>query len=227
MSNPRKPDTTLSHNASYSEAPPSSIDDFDGSAFPYMDLRCLIPHLEALADLLQNPTSLETQYLAVLAAKSQIFPPSLPPSFHSSSNSSSVPPTTAAAGVAAGPTFPIRLYPITSRPLLLLRLMIMDSGSTNENLPSAFEALAAIASQNLIEDKPHLSSMDISNLLSSSDFNKLIPTLTAMDIQGGMGQHEMTSGVGVGPNIKPITDLPALVRPNERQSPQEVCGDVD
>ncbi len=88
----------------------------------------------------------------------------------------------------------------------------MDSGSTNENLPSAFETLAAIASHDLIEDKPHLSSMDISNLFSSSDFNKLIPTLTAMDIQGGMGmgQHEMASGVGVGPNIKPITDLPAL-----------------
>ncbi len=33
MSNPRKPDTTLSNNASYSEAPPSSIDRFDGSAF--------------------------------------------------------------------------------------------------------------------------------------------------------------------------------------------------
>ncbi len=92
----------LSHNASYSEAPPSSIDGFDGSAFPFMNLRCLIPHLEALADLLQNPTSLETQYLAVLAAKSQIFPPSLPPSSHSSSYSSSVPPTTAAAGGAAG-----------------------------------------------------------------------------------------------------------------------------
>ncbi len=60
MSNPRKPDTTLSNNASYSEAPPSSIDRFDGSAFPKNGpVRCLIPHLEALADLLQNPTSLD------------------------------------------------------------------------------------------------------------------------------------------------------------------------
>ncbi len=47
--------------------------------------------------------------------------------------------------------------------------------------------------------------MDISQVRTS---NKLIPTLTALEIQGGMGmgQHEITSGVGVGPNIKPITD---------------------
>ena len=137
-----------------------------------MDLRCLIPHLEALADLLQNPTSLETQYLAVLAAKSQIFSPSLPPSSHSSSNSSSVPPTTAAAGGAAGnresnpsnQTLPNNLEALVA---IAAHVSLMDSGSTNKNLPSAFEALAAIASQNLTEDKPHLSSMDI---LSSSDF---------------------------------------------------------
>ncbi len=208
----------LSHNASYSETPPSSIDGFDGSAFPNMDLRRLIPHLEALADLLQNPTSLETQYLAALAAKSQIFPPPLPPSSHSSSYSSSVPPTTAAAGGAAGnresnpanQTLPNNLEALAA---IAAHVSHMDSGSTNKSLPSAFEALAAIASQNLTEDKPHLSSMDISNLLSSSDFNKLIPTLAAMEIQGGMGvgQHEMTSGVGGGPNIKPITD-PSTVK---------------
>ena len=55
-----------------------------------------------------------------------------------------------------------------------------------QSLPGAFEALAAIASHSLAaEGRSGLGSADLSNL---SEFAKFLPTLAALEVQGGLGQ---------------------------------------
>ena len=175
---------------------PSSSETFDGTTMPSMDFRRLIPHLEALADLLQNPTSLETQYLAALAAKAQLFPQSLTVGGPNASST--------------GQDLPNNLEALAA---IAAHVGHIDSSSTDKSLPSAFEALAAIASQNLTskgltDEKPHFSSFDLSNLLSNTDFTKLLPTLAALEVRGGLGYGQEN------PNLKPvpITDPNAVKR---------------
>ena len=60
----------------------------DSHPLSNMDLTRLIPHLEALAGSLQNPSSFESHYLAALAAQSHLMHPSVP----SEENSIELPP---------------------------------------------------------------------------------------------------------------------------------------
>ena len=66
--------------------PSSSSSSVDSMSLSNMDLSRLIPHLEALAGSLQNPSLFESQYLASLTAQSQLFP-----SLASTSNCQSLP----------------------------------------------------------------------------------------------------------------------------------------
>ena len=180
----RGPSTTT-----YASPTTSSSQTCNDHTLANMNLKRLIPHLEVLADLLQNPTSLETQYLAALTAKSQMFP-GFPPG---SGVGGSVP-----DGVDMG-TLPNNLESLAA---IAAHFGHVDPGPPH--MASAFEALAAIASHNLAEDKSNLSSVDISNLFTSADFAKILPTLAALEVQGGLGFTDEGGGVPMdGPELRP------------------------
>jgi hypothetical protein len=188
----RGPNTTTYAAPTSSSSPQTS----DEQAVANMNLRRLIPHLEVLADLLQNPSSLETQYLAALSERAQMFPGSFPPP-------GSDEPGAVLPDSNHGPPLPNNLESLAA---IAAHFGHLELGpDTAKDLPNAFEALATIASQNLTEDK---SNLDITSLLSNADFAKLLPTLAALEMQGGLGydQHD--------PNLKPvpITDPGAMKR---------------
>lgn len=198
----RGPNTTT-YAAPTSTTPQATADE---QTLANMNLRRLIPHLEVLADLLQNPSSLETQYLAALSERAQMFPGSFPPL-----GSEDLVTAAAAADSTLGQALPNNLESLAA---IAAHFGHLESGpeapkDLPKDLPNAFEALAAIASQNLAEDKASsMANMDIASLFSNADFAKLLPTLAALEMQGGLGydQHD--------PNLKPvpITDPGAMKR---------------
>lgn len=188
----RGPNTTT-----YAAPTSASASASDEQAVANMNLRRLIPHLEVLADLLQNPSSLETQYLAALSERAQMFPGSFPPDSEE---------VGAEAESGQWQTLPNNLESLAA---IAAHFGHLESGpDAAMDLPNAFEALAAIASQNLAEDKSSLSNMDITSLFSNADFAKLLPTLAALEMQGGLGYDQQD------PNLKPIpiTDPGAMKR---------------
>lgn len=203
----RGPGTTT-----YAVPTPSSQASDEDQAVANMNLRRLIPHLEVLADLLQNPSPLETQYLEALSAKSQQVSPPVPATSPAGGGEACALNPGEACTLTPGEA--CALNPGEGQPsnnLESLAAIAAHFGhleadpDTEKGLPNAFEALATIASQNLSEDKAgSMSDEDISNLFSNADFAKLLPTLAAIEMQGGLA--------GFDQQLKPvpITDPGAM-----------------
>ena len=190
-----------------------SSERINSSPLANLDATKLIPHLEALADLLQNPTSLENQYLVALAAKAQLLSSSL-------SVQGTVDDTGGACATETSPCATLENIPSTCPQALPSNLETLasiaahvshnsDPNSLPRGFPGAFETLSSLTSQSLADEKPpSLTGLDVVNLLSSSaDLTKLLPTLAALEMQGGMGlEPGDNSGLPV-----PITD-PSVIR---------------
>jgi len=190
-------------------APPTSGSERLNSTLPNLDNK-LIPHLEALADLLQNPSTLENQYLLALAARAQLFSSSLstPGDGGRGGATGEAGETDADLSSGAGQESP--LLPNSLETLAAIAAHVSqgnDPASLSKGFPGALEALASLTSQLPDDEKSVQSNMDIINLLSSGvDLTKLLPMLAALEMQGSIGMEPDNSG-----GLKPITD-PSLVK---------------
>ena len=207
----RVPGTMFNPDAMFA-SPPSGSERLN-STLPSIDNK-LIPHLEALADLLQNPSTLENQYLLALAARAQLFSSSLSTpgdggvGGRGGGASGEAGETDTDLPSAAGQESP--LLPNSLETLAAIAAHISqgnDPASLSKGFPGALEALASLTSQLPDDEKSVHSNMDIINLLSSGvDLTKLLPMLAALEMQGSIGMEPDNSG-----GLKPITD-PSLVK---------------
>lgn len=179
---------------------------------PNMDAARLVPNFDNMADMLQNPSSLENQYLVALAARAQLFSSSL----SAEGTARDVDGDGTASSVVTNqehlPSTSPQTFPNNLETLAAIAAHVSHSADPStlpKGFPGAFETLASLASQSLTDDKPPpLTGMDVVNLLSTTaDFTKLLPTLAALEMQGAMGlETEDSSGLPV-----PITD-PSVIK---------------
>ncbi len=201
------PDTMLNPDLMFAQSAPTP--ERLNSTLPSIDHK-LIPHLEALADLLQNPSTLENQYLLALAARAQLFSSSLA----SGEGDGEGELEDVGESEASLPNVPTQENPLLPSSLDTLAAIAAHISQGNDpsafakGFPGALEALANLNSQLPEDEKGSIpSGMDIMNLLSSGvDLTKLLPMLAAMEMQGSLAMEQ-----DAGSGVKRITD-PSMVK---------------